>query len=88
VTPADMLHLPMQILPVLSRINPGSHSHSYEPTVFTQAPLKQASGPSSLHSLTSSQTCVTGLSWVPVGQMHYTRKISITHTSASVVKSC
>jgi hypothetical protein len=75
--PLELLHLPIQILPVLSRMNPGSHSHSYEPTLFTQTPLKQASGPSSLHSLISSHTCVTGFSWVPVGQMHCTRKMNI-----------
>lgn len=61
----------MQILPVLSKTDPGSHSHLYEPKVLAHSPLKQASGPSSLHSSMSSQTYVTGFKCVPVGQMHW-----------------
>lgn len=65
------LLLPIQIRPVLSKIEPGSHSHLYDPWVLTHSPLKQASGPNSLHSSMSSQTKLRVFSCVPVGQMHW-----------------
>lgn len=68
---ARVLYWPIQILPVLSKIEPGSHSHLYDPCVLTHSPLKQASGPSSLHSSMSSHMKFLGFSWVPVGQMHW-----------------
>lgn len=61
---------PIQIRPVLSTIDPGGHSHSYDPTVLTHSPLKQASGPISLHSSTSSHIWFDGFRCVPEGQIH------------------
>lgn len=60
----------MQMWPVWSRMYPGEHSHSYDPSVSIHIPFKHTPGPSSSHSSISSHMWFAVLNRIPLGQIH------------------